>query len=62
MTTFPATGRDRAFADDPASSGAWPARRQKGDADRHEKGDDTATLLKHNFGMAKPECYRKAIR
>src|SRR3546814_5298709 len=28
----------------------------------HEKGDDTASLLKHNFGMAKPEGYRKAIR
>jgi acetyl-CoA carboxylase carboxyl transferase subunit alpha len=27
-----------------------------------EKGDDTATRLKHNFGMAKPEGYRKAIR
>jgi acetyl-CoA carboxylase carboxyl transferase subunit alpha len=28
----------------------------------HEKGDDTTTRLKHNFGMAKPEGYRKAIR
>ena len=28
----------------------------------HEKGDDTATRLKHNFGMAKPEGYRKAVR
>jgi acetyl-CoA carboxylase carboxyl transferase subunit alpha len=28
----------------------------------HEKGDDTASRLKHNFGMAKPEGYRKAIR
>jgi acetyl-CoA carboxylase carboxyl transferase subunit alpha len=28
----------------------------------HEKGDDTATRLQHNFGMAKPEGYRKAIR
>ena len=28
----------------------------------HEKGADTATRLKHNFGMAKPEGYRKAIR
>jgi acetyl-CoA carboxylase carboxyl transferase subunit alpha len=27
-----------------------------------EKGDDTATRLRHNFGMAKPEGYRKAIR
>ena len=28
----------------------------------HEKGDDTASRLRHNFGMAKPEGYRKAIR
>ena len=28
----------------------------------HEKGHDTATRVKHNFGMAKPEGYRKAIR
>ncbi len=28
----------------------------------HEKGDDTTTRLKHNFGMARPEGYRKAIR
>jgi acetyl-CoA carboxylase carboxyl transferase subunit alpha len=27
-----------------------------------EKGDDTASKLKHNFGMAKPEGYRKAVR
>jgi len=28
----------------------------------HEKGDDTATRLAHNFGMARPEGYRKATR
>ena len=28
----------------------------------HEKGEDTATRLKHNFGMARPEGYRKAVR
>src|SRR3954470_3673270 len=27
-----------------------------------EKGDDTTSRLKHNFGMARPEGYRKAIR
>jgi acetyl-CoA carboxylase carboxyl transferase subunit alpha len=27
-----------------------------------EKGDDTESRLKHNFGMARPEGYRKAIR
>src|SRR3954463_5414003 len=28
----------------------------------HEKGDDTASRLRHNFGMAMPEGYRKAVR
>ena len=28
----------------------------------HEKGNDTKTRLKHNFGMAHPEGYRKSIR
>jgi acetyl-CoA carboxylase carboxyl transferase subunit alpha len=54
---------DRAFADDPAIVGGMA----KIDGRRvmllgHEKGDDTASRLKHNFGMAKPEGYRKAIR
>ena len=54
---------DRAFADDPAIIGGLA----RIDGRRvmligHEKGDDTATRLKHNFGMAKPEGYRKAIR
>ena len=54
---------DRAFADDPAIIGGLARIGGKrvmliG----HEKGDDTASRLKHNFGMAKPEGYRKAIR
>lgn len=28
----------------------------------HEKGNDTESRLKHNFGMARPEGYRKAVR
>ncbi|MBI1261625.1 MAG: acetyl-CoA carboxylase carboxyltransferase subunit alpha [Rhizobiales bacterium] len=28
----------------------------------HEKGSDTQSRIKHNFGMARPEGYRKAIR
>ena len=28
----------------------------------HEKGKDTKTRIKHNFGMAHPEGYRKSIR
>jgi acetyl-CoA carboxylase carboxyl transferase subunit alpha len=54
---------DRSFADDPAITGGLA----RIDGRRvmligHEKGDDTASRLKHNFGMAKPEGYRKAIR
>jgi len=54
---------DRAFADDPAIIGGF-ARidGRKVMLIGHEKGDDTASRLKHNFGMAKPEGYRKAIR
>ncbi|WP_019833136.1 acetyl-CoA carboxylase carboxyltransferase subunit alpha [Sphingomonas sp. PR090111-T3T-6A] len=54
---------DRAFADDQAIIGGLG----RIDGRRvmvigHEKGDDTASRLRHNFGMAKPEGYRKAIR
>jgi acetyl-CoA carboxylase carboxyl transferase subunit alpha len=54
---------DRAFADDQAILGGFG----RLDGRRvvvigHEKGDDTASRLKHNFGMGKPEGYRKAIR
>ena len=54
---------DRSFADDPAIIGGLA----RIDGRRvmllgHEKGDDTASRLRHNFGMAKPEGYRKAIR
>jgi acetyl-CoA carboxylase carboxyl transferase subunit alpha len=54
---------DRAFADDPAIVGGLA--RIEGRRVMligHEKGDDTASRLTHNFGMAKPEGYRKAIR
>ena len=54
---------DRAFGDDPAIIGGLA--RIEGRRVMligHEKGDDTASRLQHNFGMAKPEGYRKAIR
>jgi len=54
---------DRAFADDKAIIGGMGrigGRRVM--VIGHEKGDDTTTRLRHNFGMAKPEGYRKAIR
>src|SRR3982750_5022672 len=54
---------DRAFGDDPAIIGGLA----RIDGRRvmllgHEKGDDPASRLRHNFGMAKPEGYRRAIR
>jgi acetyl-CoA carboxylase carboxyl transferase subunit alpha len=60
---FLALAGDRAFGDDPAILGGLA--RIEGRRVMligHEKGDDTASRLRHNFGMAKPEGYRKAIR
>jgi acetyl-CoA carboxylase carboxyl transferase subunit alpha len=54
---------DRAFGDDPAIIGGLgriEGRRVM--LIGHEKGDDTASRLRHNFGMVKPEGYRKAVR
>ena len=54
---------DRNFADDPAiigGLGRFQGRRAV--IIGHEKGGDTTSRLKHNFGMARPEGYRKAIR
>ena len=54
---------DRAFGDDVAILGG-PAR-FRGQAVMligHEKGNDTQSRIKRNFGMAKPEGYRKAAR
>lgn len=54
---------DRAFGDDQAIIGGLA--RLNGNPVMvigHEKGDDTQSRLRHNFGMGKPEGYRKAIR
>lgn len=54
---------DRAFADDQAILGGFAKiGKRRVMVIGHEKGDDTASRLKHNFGMGKPEGYRKAIR
>jgi acetyl-CoA carboxylase carboxyl transferase subunit alpha len=54
---------DRGFAEDKAIiGGLGRLRGRKVMIIGHEKGDDTASRLRHNFGMAKPEGYRKAIR
>ncbi len=63
LTNFVELSGDRMFSDDKAIIGGI------GYIDdmpvmviAHEKGHDTETRLKHNFGMPKPEGYRKAIR
>jgi acetyl-CoA carboxylase carboxyl transferase subunit alpha len=62
-TDFVPLSGDRSFADDPAILGGLATiDGRKVLLLGHEKGDDTASRLKHNFGMAKPEGYRKAIR
>jgi len=54
---------DRAFGDDQAILGGFASfRGRRMMVIGHEKGDDTASRLRHNFGMGKPEGYRKAIR
>ncbi|HZT18724.1 MAG TPA: carboxyl transferase domain-containing protein, partial [Dongiaceae bacterium] len=54
---------DRNFADDRAILGGLGRFRGRSVLVMgHEKGNDTATRVKHNFGMARPEGYRKAQR
>ena len=54
---------DRAFADDDAIIGGLGRfRGQSVVVMGHEKGADTQSRIRHNFGMARPEGYRKAIR
>ena len=63
FTEFTPLAGDRNFADDHAVMGGL-ARFE----DRpvmvigHEKGHDTKTRIERNFGMARPEGYRKAVR
>ncbi len=63
MEDFTPLAGDRAFGEDAALVGGLA--RFRGEACvvmGHEKGSDTASRLTHNFGMARPEGYRKAIR
>ncbi len=54
---------DRTFADDKAIIGGFAKLFGRTVmVIGHEKGHDTDSRLYHNFGMAKPEGYRKAIR
>ena len=54
---------DRGFAEDHAiQTGIGRFRGRSIAVIGHEKGNDTQSRLKHNFGMARPEGYRKAVR
>ncbi len=54
---------DRLFGDDQAIMGGLATiDGRKVMLIGHEKGNDTESRLRHNFGMGKPEGYRKAIR
>lgn len=63
LTDFTPLSGDRAFAEDHAVQGG-PARFRGAPVMviGHEKGWDTDSRVRHNFGMARPEGYRKAAR
>ena len=59
---FPLSG-DRSFSDDKAIIGGFGKFRGKSVLILgHEKGHDTSSRIEHNFGMPRPEGYRKAQR
>jgi acetyl-CoA carboxylase carboxyl transferase subunit alpha len=56
-------GGDRLYGEDKAILGGFATLRgRKLMLIGHEKGNDTESRIRHNFGMGKPEGYRKAIR
>jgi acetyl-CoA carboxylase carboxyl transferase subunit alpha len=63
ITEFTPLAGDRKFGDDDAIIGGFGRFRGASVCViGHEKGSDTESRLKHNFGMARPEGYRKAVR
>ncbi|MFN6924797.1 MAG: acetyl-CoA carboxylase carboxyltransferase subunit alpha [Tabrizicola sp.] len=63
FTEFTTLAGDRAFADDLAVMGGIARfQDQPVMVIGHEKGNDTKSRIERNFGMARPEGYRKAIR
>ena len=63
FTDFMPIGGDRKFGEDHAIVGGFAT--LEGRAVMligHEKGHDTQSRIRHNFGMGKPEGYRKAVR
>ncbi len=60
---FVPLGGDRTYGDDQAILGGFATLGgRKVMLIGHEKGHDTESRIRHNFGMGKPEGYRKAIR
>ncbi|RVU36493.1 acetyl-CoA carboxylase carboxyltransferase subunit alpha [Hwanghaeella grinnelliae] len=63
FTDYQPLSGDRSFADDHAILGGIGRFRGRSCVViGHEKGGDTQARIKHNFGMARPEGYRKAQR
>lgn len=63
FTDFVPLGGDRCFGEDHAIIGGLAKLGERRVmVIGHEKGHDTQSRIKHNFGMGKPEGYRKAIR
>ena len=63
FTEYTSLAGDRNFADDYAVMGGIARLNDKPVmVIGHEKGKDTKSRIHHNFGMARPEGYRKAIR
>ncbi len=63
IESFTPMAGDRYFAEDAAVIGGTGTFRGRSVmVIGHEKGHDTESRIKHNFGMARPEGYRKAVR
>ena len=63
LEDFTPLAGDRKFADDHAVvSGIGRLAGRAVAVIGHEKGNDTESRIRHNFGMARPEGYRKAVR
>jgi acetyl-CoA carboxylase carboxyl transferase subunit alpha len=63
FTEFTPLAGDRKFGEDEAILGGFGRFRGEGVCViGHEKGSTTEARIKHNFGMARPEGYRKAVR
>ncbi|NKJ41895.1 acetyl-CoA carboxylase carboxyltransferase subunit alpha [Novosphingobium sp. SG720] len=63
FTGFMPLGGDRLYGEDQAIIGGFARLgNRRVMLIGHEKGNDTQSRIRHNFGMGKPEGYRKAVR